>query len=104
MLHRRARSRGMVRPACGSAILLRPDAGALSTQGSAGGQPWYGARMDRAILFAVQFLGAGVAAISLFVVMHEEMGIPRHLIIVDALAVAGVLILVRAAWASRRRK
>jgi hypothetical protein len=48
---------------------------------------------NRIALYISGFLGAAGAAMVLYVLVHDVLGIPKHSIIVDALASAGMLTL-----------
>jgi len=60
--------------------------------------------MRKAIAYLVRLLSASVAAVGLFMIAHGQMVIPRDVIIMDALASAGVLGIACVAGALRGRK
>jgi len=60
--------------------------------------------MNTAAVYLVRFLSASAAAAGLFMIVHDDMGVSRYAIVVDALAVAGVLGIACAAGAWRGRK
>lgn len=60
--------------------------------------------MNRRALCVVEPLGAIIAAFLLVVLVHDELGISRHSIVVNSLALAGILGLVCAVGAVRAKK
>jgi hypothetical protein len=59
--------------------------------------------MYLALRYSAQFLGATIAAVFLYVLMHEELGFSRRLIVVGTLSLAGFLSLVCAVGTAVRR-
>ena len=55
--------------------------------------------MNKALVYVVGFIGAVGAALILYVLVRDGLGVSRHSIVVDALAFAGVLCMACAAGA-----
>jgi uncharacterized membrane protein YdcZ (DUF606 family) len=60
--------------------------------------------MYLALRHTVQFLGAIIAAQILYALVHDGLGLPRRLIGIDALGLAGLLSVVCAVDAVMRRR